>query len=246
MSWILCRKTSNTHRALTTSTVFVYTWLLCGCTTIPTAMLLCMPVPDLPVCFGVLKHRAPLARGGGSSCQKNIRWIFAYVVQFLFYNSLSFNILAIPQLPEHVIAYRIYPLQGPSKGPHNLTSTGPHLSLVRHWWMRPVTFFCKRPLMQADVHAVVFMNELKDLTNVVTGKLDFYFYFIAYKCGHFTHGFVYHISWRQTKFFIAFINILWVSTVFSTPYLFLDTAARLQWPVTHFSTFYQFFLLSVV
>ena len=31
---------------------------------------------------------------------------------------------------------------------------------------------------------------------------------------------------------IAFINILWVSTVFSTPYLFLDTAARLQWPVT--------------
>ena len=32
---------------------------------------------------------------------------------------------------------------------------------------------------------------------------------------------------------------------FSTPYLFLDTAARLQWPVrvTHFSTFDQFFLI---
>ena len=41
--------------------------------------------------------------------------------------------------------------------------------------------------------------------------------------------------------FIAFINILWVSTVFSTPYLFLDTAARLQWPVTQISTFQQFF-----
>ena len=48
---------------------------------------------------------------------------------------------------------------------------------------------------------------------------------------------------KTHKFFIAFINILWVSTVLSTPYLFLDTAARLQWPVTHFSTFYQFFFL---
>jgi hypothetical protein len=37
------------------------------------------------------------------------------------------------------------------------------------------------------------------------------------------------------------IYILWVSTVFSTPYLFLDTAARLQWPVTQISTSQQFF-----
>ena len=32
-------------------------------------------VPDLPLCFCVLKHRAPLAReeeGGTSSCQKNV------------------------------------------------------------------------------------------------------------------------------------------------------------------------------
>jgi hypothetical protein len=42
------------------------------------------------------------------------------------------------------------------------------------------------------------------------------------------------------------INIWWVSTVFSTSYLFLDTAARLQWPVTHISMFYQFFLYNVV
>ena len=41
--------------------------------------------------------------------------------------------------------------------------------------------------------------------------------------------------------FIAFINIWWVSTVFSTPYLFLDTAARLQWPVTQISRSQQFF-----
>jgi hypothetical protein len=39
------------------------------------------PVPDLPLCLCVLKHRAPLTRGGSSSCQKiNLRWIFAYVV----------------------------------------------------------------------------------------------------------------------------------------------------------------------
>jgi hypothetical protein len=52
----------------------------------------------------------------------------------------------------------------------------------------PVTYFCKRPLIQADVRAVVFMNELKNLTNVVTGKLGklihkqntTFFYFIAF------------------------------------------------------------------
>ena len=27
-------------------------------------------VPDLPLCLGVIKHRAPLARGEPSSCQK--------------------------------------------------------------------------------------------------------------------------------------------------------------------------------
>ena len=45
--------------------------------------------------------------------------------------------------------------------------------------------------------------------------------------------------------FIAFINILWVSTVFSTPYLFLDTAARLQWPwprVARSSSFFSMML----
>jgi hypothetical protein len=33
---------------------------------------------------------------------------------------------------------------------------------------------------------------------------------------------------------------------FSTPYLFLDTAARLQWPVTQISMFQQFFFLNNV
>ena len=44
------------------------------------------PVPDLPLCFGMLKHRAALARvgegGGDIFLPKKIRWIFAYVVQF--------------------------------------------------------------------------------------------------------------------------------------------------------------------
>jgi hypothetical protein len=35
------------------------------------------------------------------------------------------------------------------------------------------------------------------------------------------------------------------SNSFFNTYLFLDTAVRLQWPVTHFSTFYQFFLDNV-
>ena len=30
---------------------------------------LVLPMPDLPLCLGVLKHSAPLARGGPSSCQ---------------------------------------------------------------------------------------------------------------------------------------------------------------------------------
>jgi hypothetical protein len=36
-------------------------------------------LPDLPLCLGVLKHRAPLARGGGGGgiflSEKNLRWI---------------------------------------------------------------------------------------------------------------------------------------------------------------------------
>jgi hypothetical protein len=56
--------------------------------------LFIVAVPDLPVCLGVLKQRAPLARGGGASF---------YHFLFCF-------------------------LRGPSKGPHNLTSTWLHLS----------------------------------------------------------------------------------------------------------------------
>jgi hypothetical protein len=41
-------------------------------------------------------------------------------------------------------------------------------------------------------------------------------------------------------------TILWVSTVFTTPYLFLDTAARLQWLVTQSSSFHHFILNNVV
>ena len=45
------------------------------------------------------------------------------------------------------------------------------------------------------------------------------------------------------KFYSIYQYFIWVSTVFSTPYLFLDTAARLQWPVTQISTSQEFFLL---
>ena len=42
---------------------------------------------------------------------------------------------------------------------------------------------------------------------------------------------------------VLHLSIFYEYQVFSTPYLFLDTAARLLWPVTHYSTFYQFFFL---
>jgi hypothetical protein len=42
------------------------------------------------------------------------------------------------------------------------------------------------------------------------------------------------------------LSIFYEYQVFSTPYLFLATAAQLQWPVTHFSTFYQFCFLNNV
>jgi hypothetical protein len=38
-----------------------------------------------------------------------------------------------------VYAYRIYLIQGPSKGSDDLTSTGPHLFLFRHW---PYSLIC--------------------------------------------------------------------------------------------------------
>jgi hypothetical protein len=37
-----------------------------------------------------------------------------------------------------------------------------------------------------------------------------------------------------------------IEVISNETYLFLDTAVRLQWPVTHFNTFYQFFLNNVV
>jgi hypothetical protein len=54
-------------------------------------------VPDLPLCLVVLKQRAPLARGGASSCESFfLQWIFAYKMW------CNFNILTIPTFPEHV------------------------------------------------------------------------------------------------------------------------------------------------
>jgi len=72
------------------------------------------------LCLGVFKHRATLATGAPSFCQKKtfLRWIFAYVVQF-----------KILKFPEHVCLTACVGLPDlPPSGPHNLTSTGPHFS----------------------------------------------------------------------------------------------------------------------
>ena len=46
-------------------------------------------VPDLPLCLGVFKHRAPLGRGYLSTKNYCLRWIFAYMVQFFFSNFMN-------------------------------------------------------------------------------------------------------------------------------------------------------------
>ena len=46
------------------SYLFVSSVSIFGCSIHPS-----FPVPDLPLCLGVVKHRASLARGGASSCQ---------------------------------------------------------------------------------------------------------------------------------------------------------------------------------
>ena len=79
-----------------------------------------MSVPGLPMCLGVLKHRAPLARGPNLPAKCFLQWIFAYVMQLNFFQ--------ISRACMPVLTYWIYLLKGPSMRPHNLTSTGPHLS----------------------------------------------------------------------------------------------------------------------
>jgi hypothetical protein len=67
MFWVVCITDDHEHAhsvAVTITSIF-------------------LPVPDLPLCLGVLKHKAPLARRGGHlPAEKILRWIFAYVVQF--------------------------------------------------------------------------------------------------------------------------------------------------------------------
>ena len=88
-------------------------------------------VPDLPLCLGVLKHRASLARGGGGHLPAKkkpniLRWIFCLCGAILNLKAFCFG--AIPDIMIELIVYRVYLLQVPSKGPQNLTSTGPLLS----------------------------------------------------------------------------------------------------------------------
>ena len=68
-------------------------------------------VPDLPLFLGVLKHRAPLARGGQSFCTKNF-----YEAFLLMWCNLK--ILTIPKFPEHVCLTACVGLPGlPPAGP---------------------------------------------------------------------------------------------------------------------------------
>jgi hypothetical protein len=54
-------------------------------------------VPDLPLCLGVLKHRASLARGGSSSCQAfnydgfSLMWCNFQFEGVLFWSDSRYN-----------------------------------------------------------------------------------------------------------------------------------------------------------
>ena len=63
---------------------------------LPIVPIISYSVPDLPLCLGVLKHRAPLARGTHLPANFFLRWIFAYKMW------CNFNILTIPTFPQHV------------------------------------------------------------------------------------------------------------------------------------------------
>ena len=88
---------------------------------------------DLPLCLGMLKHRASLASEGTSSCQKMfvlfLRRIFAYdVCNFKFegvlFRSDSRHSDRVDSLWECATKQAVMPVvQGPSKGHHKLTST---------------------------------------------------------------------------------------------------------------------------
>ena len=60
-------------------------------------------VPDLPLCLGVLKHRASLARGASSSCQKLFTMDFCFCGAILNLKAFCFG--AIPDIMVELIAY---------------------------------------------------------------------------------------------------------------------------------------------
>ena len=96
-------------------------------------------VPELPLCLGVLKHRASLARGGGGGVGGHLPANFYFTMDFYLWGTIldlkAFCFGAIPYIMIQLIvwecvtkSYLVYPLQDPSKGPHNLPSTWSHLS----------------------------------------------------------------------------------------------------------------------
>jgi len=87
------------------------------------------PVLDLPLCLGLLKHRAPLVKGEGEGFF--LPKIF-YDGFLLMWCNFKFEGVLFRSVSRHNDRVDCIWEYATSKGPHNLTSTGPHLSLIRH------------------------------------------------------------------------------------------------------------------
>jgi len=60
-------------------------------------------MPDLPLCLGVLKHRASLIRGASSSCQQKFTMDFCLCGAILNLKAFCFG--AIPNIMIELIVY---------------------------------------------------------------------------------------------------------------------------------------------
>ena len=81
-------------------------------------------VPDLPLCLGVLKHRAPLARGGGHLPGKAIFLRLDFCLCGAILNLKAFCLGAIQDIMIELIVYGSVSHSGSSKGPQY---SGSHL-----------------------------------------------------------------------------------------------------------------------
>jgi hypothetical protein len=74
-------------------------------------------VPDLPLCLGVLKHRAPLAKeGGGGHLPAKQFFTVDFCLCGAILNLKAFCFGAIPDIMIELIAYGCMPLNLPPSG----------------------------------------------------------------------------------------------------------------------------------